>query len=137
MLYVKSITASPGTTPLVPATEEVEVYEDTLVAVFVRFPPGSAGLLKCSLWYGVHRIFPHYETEWAYGDDEIVYDFLLWRLPEKPTKLIIKAYNYDIQYDHTAIFRILALNRSDIYKMLGIGTIAGLFTRLLWRRGVG
>lgn len=110
MLYCLEITVPANTPKENPVEKEVEIQEDVIVKVSIRFPPGPSGLLKVAVFYGEEQITPFHEHEWIAGDDEVVEDTLYFKCPEKPCPITIKAYNLDEAYDHTALVRILALN---------------------------
>ena len=122
MLYIKSISVPANTPPTSPAEDTITIEEEVVLFVSVRFPPGPSGLLKTALFYGDMQLFPSPKGSWAYGDNETVWDLLVWEAPESPVKLTIKAYNEDDTYDHSAIYRIVALNKEE-----------AMFMRATWR----
>ena len=134
-MYVISITADPKTTEETAASKSVEVKEEILYSVQVRFPPGCMGFLKVAVFYGAEQIFPSFAGEWLSGDDEVIEDILIQRLPEVPCKLTVKAYNEAEDYPHTAIVRLRCITERELRIMTGREPAESMLRRLL--RGLG
>lgn len=130
MLYVKTVTVPANTPSNTPVESTVEIEEDTIVMIAVRFPPGPIGLLKVAVFYGEEQIFPSKDYEWVSGDYETVLDFPLWDVPEKPCTITVKAYNEDTIYDHSFTIRVLALPKSYVI-LLKMGSYILNILRLL------
>jgi len=92
---------------------EIEVEGDFISYVNIRFPPGPSGLLKLAIFYGIKQIFPHDESSYFQGDDEVIEWQEYWKLPESPCKLIIKTVNEDDTYEHTVYVRIAVMKREE------------------------
>ncbi len=97
MIYSRAFT--------VPANSE-QTYElalkgDLVDMVRIRFPPGPAGLLKVSVFYGNEQIWPAEAGTFFAGDNEVIQWSEYWELPEHPTTLRIKATNEDDTYPHS------------------------------------
>lgn len=120
-LYVKTITVETSyNSETNTKSAEIEIREDVVFYIGVRFPPGPATKLKIAIFYGEEQIFPSSKGEWCSGDNEVLWDYIMWEVPEKPCKLRIKGYNTSTTYDHSAIIRIIALPKWVLYgiKML-------------------
>ncbi|MHC1600507.1 MAG: hypothetical protein ACXQS5_06795 [Candidatus Methanospirareceae archaeon] len=79
------------------------------------------------MWYGEEQIFPVDVDSWVVGDNEVVWDFILWKCPERPCPLTIKACNIDSTYDHTCFIRIISCDKVVFYGLKGLGRLlAGL-----------
>jgi len=131
MLYVKTITV-PANTPKDQAVKvEVTIEERVLFFIQVRFFPGPMNLLKVAVFYGELQIWPHRDFEWAQGDDEVVWDMPLLEFKRAPYTLTIRGYNEDDTYDHSAIIRIIALERIYIRWIHILARFTRLFSRLI------
>lgn len=108
---------------------ELEVEGDVITYVRLRYPPGSQGLLKVAVFYGIKQIFPYEEDTWFYGDDEIIDWQEYWELPETPCTLKIKAVNEDETYPHSFYFIVNVQRKEDTLA----GQIASKITRGLKR----
>ncbi len=127
MLHVYALTVPANTPESNPRTLDITIDNDALLFVAVRFPPGPHALMGVSLWYGEEQIFPQDVGSWVVGDNEVVWDFILWRCPERPCPLTIKAYNNDDTYSHTCYVRIVSTDKIVFYGLKGLGRLlAGL-----------
>jgi len=111
MLYVVKLTVPANTPKTKPTRAEIKVHEDMLTRVEAYFPPGCMGLVGSALYYGRMMVWPSREGEWVIGDAETVKDDFMYHLPEKPCKLIVKAYNEDTTFSHSVIWRLSAQMR--------------------------
>ena len=134
MLHVYALTVPANTAKENPKTLDIEIDDDALLFVAVRFPPGPQALAGVSLWYGEEQIFPYPKGSWVVGDNEVIWDFILWKCPERPCPLTIKAYNIDDTYSHTCYIRIVSCDKVVFYGLKGFGrllayleAIVGLF----------
>jgi len=123
MLYIEKITAASNTPQSNPASVEISVEEKAILYIAVRIPPGHRGLTGVSVWYGEEIIFPQKKYEWVTGDNEVVWDLILWECPEKPCPLTIKMYNTDATYDHTAIVHIVSCDLVVLYGLKFLGKL--------------
>jgi len=132
MLYVKTITVETTYDTKENAKEyTIEIEEDLIAFVSVRFPPGPNNLLKVAVFYGESQIFPSHKYDWAMGDDEVVWDLILYEPPESPVLLTIRAYNEDDIYDHTAVIRIVAVDRVYLIGIRALSVMARGIKRLI------
>ena len=140
MLYVKSVTIPAGTYPPKFAGETFEIEEDYITKIAVFFPPGHCCLTGISFWYGEWQFFPYREYEYLKGDNMFIESKLLFRCPEKPTRIRMKVYN-EGKYDHTVYVYIEALNEDEIetFAKRMVSEVSGLrkalmnFMRYLFR----
>ena len=133
MLYVKTITAPTSTPKDSPVTESIEIQEDAVLYIAVRLPPGPQALAGVAIFYGDEQIFPSTEGEWCIGDNEIIWDFILWKCPEKPCPLTIKMYNLDDTYSHSAIIRIVSCDKWVLYGIKFLGKFVYLAEKFFGR----
>jgi len=136
MLYTKTVTCPVGNdTPENAVEEQLKLEEDAILFVQIRFPPGPSGLLYVSLWYGEEMIVPHKSYDWVNGDDEVVWDIPLWKFPEKPCPVTVKAYNLDTKYQHSAIVRIVTVNKWVLNAFKGLSGVYSMIEKIA--RGFG
>jgi len=132
MLYVKSITIETTYNTKEKAKEyTIEIEEDLIAFVSVRFPPGPTNLLKVALFYGESQIFPSHKYEWTMGDNEVVWDLILYEPPESPVTLRILAYNEDDTYTHSAVVRIVAVDKIYLLGIRALSIMARGIKRLI------
>ena len=136
MLYCKTITVPANTSKENFVEETIEIEEDTLFYVEIRFPPGPCGLLYISVYYGDLQLLPSTKGEWARGDNERVWDVLLFELPEKPSTIRIRGYNLDDTYSHSAIIRIVALPKEVALFMRAISRLEKIIS-LFFEKVIG
>jgi len=110
-IYSRKLTAPASSTQ----EYEIELEGDVITFVRLRFPPGPQGLLKVSVLYGIHQLFPHEADTYFAGDDEIIEWQEYWPLPERITKIRVKVQNDDDTYEHSCY---LVLNVQDREEML-------------------
>ena len=96
-IYSRAFTVPASTTE----EFEIEIQGDLVDMVRLRFPPGPAGLLKISVFYGNEQIWPAEAGTFFAGDNEVIQWSEYWPLPEAKTKLRIKAVNEDDTYEHS------------------------------------
>jgi len=109
MLYQVSLTIPANTPANKPVQTTIEIVEQVLVRIGVHFPPGCFHLPYVAIFYGRKQIWPSEKGEWVSSDAITIWDEVLIRLPDKPTKLIMKGYNLDDTYEHTITFYFSAL----------------------------
>jgi len=94
----------------VPPNTEAEyaiVIEGETVTWFsLTFPPGPAGLLEVSVYYGEKKVWPSEEEQVFKGDNCTVEFTEDWPLPETPCRLRVYAVNRDDTYPHTFFLRL-------------------------------
>ncbi|WP_448578888.1 hypothetical protein [Thermosphaera sp.] len=100
--YCREISVPPGSA----VEEEVWIEGDVIKSVSVVFPPGPHGLLKVAIFYGEKKIYPSEEKSWISGDNERIETHAVWRLPETPCRLIVRAENHDTLYPHMFFLRL-------------------------------
>jgi len=86
--------------------KELEIEGEAVTWFFLRFPPGPAGLLEVSVFYGEKKIWPSEEDQVFKGDNEWIYFQEEWPLPETPCKLRIVAQNKDSAHEHSCLLRL-------------------------------
>jgi len=129
MLYQVSLTIPANTPTDKPVETSIEIKEQILVRVGTHFPPGCCHLPYVAIYYGRKQIWPAEIGEWISGDSVTIWDDCFIRLPDRPTKLIVKGYNLDIAYKHTITFYFSALP----YKVAMIGRILATISEKLGR----
>jgi len=99
-----------------PAGEEKDfqiiIEGDAITHVWVRFPPGSKGLLHVTIYYGLKQIFPWTEGQYFAGNDEVIEWDEYWELPESPCALTVHCENYSTQYEHAVYVKIQTERKS-------------------------
>jgi len=126
-IYSVTLTAPPNDQK----EEEIEVQGHYITYVSLRFPPGSMGLLKVGIFYGIKKIFPSDEDQWFQGDDEVIAWQEWYELPESPCKLKIVAINDDDTYEHSVLVRIATIERTHDLANRIAKTLVSMFRRLL------
>jgi len=125
-LYQYTLIVPAGTSILNPIEKKLLVKEDVIYMVTVRIPPGHFANTGLQISYGPDLISPArtkvlYEgtktdvEEWITGDNEVVYDYPYFEMPNKPDYIIFRAYNNDEYYSHTFIIRIIALPKWIVF----------------------
>jgi len=83
--------------------ESVELEEEVLLSVDCFFPPGCVDLVRVQVYYGKTQIAPKPPGAAFRGDGFKVVHPTWWRLPDSPTKLRIKGWNLDEEFQHTPL----------------------------------
>jgi len=86
--------------------EKKEVEGSAIEYLAVKFPPGSHGLLRVLVRYGLKQICPNEKSDPFMGDDETLESYDEWGLPETPCRLVIEATNDDEENEHCFFLRI-------------------------------
>jgi len=107
MLYTKTVTCPVGNdTPENAVEEQLKLEEDAILLY-----------------------------DWVNGDDEVVWDIPLWKFPEKPCPVTVKAYNLDTKYQHSAIVRIVTVNKWVLNAFKGLSGVYSMIEKIA--RGFG
>jgi len=102
-VYVLALTI-PADTPEDEAVWEfVELEEEVLLSIDCFFPPGCFDLVRVQVYYGETQIAPKPPGAAFRGDGFKVTHPTWWRLPDSPTRLRVKGWNLDTQYQHTPL----------------------------------
>ena len=126
-IYSVTLTAPPNDSD----EKDIEVQGHYITYVSLRFPPGSMGLLKVGIFYGIKKIFPSDEDQWFQGDDEVIAWQEWYELPESPCKLRIVAINDDDTYEHSVLVRIATISyEADLARRIA-KSIISMIRRLL------
>jgi len=131
MLYQIRLTVPAGTQREQAVKKAIEVEEPILFYVGVKFPPGPADLVYVAVFYGKLQILPSKRGEWISGDSEVVWDYPLLPLPDKPTKLTIMGYAPNTTFTHTVLIRLIALPKAYLVWMIAISRLAQAFKQFL------
>jgi len=127
MLYQLRLTVPSGTSRSAAVKKSIEIEEPILFYVGVKFPPGPSDLVYIAVFYGKLQVLPSKRGEWITGDNEVVWDYPLLTLPDKPTKLTVYGYAPETTYDHTVLVRFIALPKPYIAWMIAIARLAQAF----------
>jgi len=127
MLYQMRLTVPAGTKRKQAVKKTIMIEEPILFYVGVKFPVGPSDLVYIAIFYGKYQLLPSKRGEWIAGDDEVVWDYPLLTLPDKPTKLTVMGYAPETAYDHTVLVRFIALPKPYIAWMIAISRLAEAF----------
>jgi len=141
-LYQYTLTVPAGTSSSNPIEKKLLIKEDVIYMVTIRIPPGHFANTGLQICYGLDIISPArtevlYEgtksdvEEWITGDNEIVYDYPYFELPEKPGYITFKAYNNDQSYDHSFIIRIIALPKWIVFWSKIVSTFVEMLGKII------
>jgi len=136
MLYQVRLTVPADTPADKPVEVKVKIEEPYLLYYGVKFPPGPSDMVYIAIYHGISQLFPSREGEWISGDNEIVGDWPIHRLPERPCTLRVKGYSPGTRYQHTVIVRFIAVEAEWVVWMRTIGALFKAFKRLLKLVGV-
>jgi len=127
MLYQIRLTIPAGTSRKDAVKKSVMIEEPILFYVGVKFPIGPSDLVYIAVFYGKYQLLPSKRGEWVAGDDEVVWDYPLLSLPDKPTKLTVMGFAPETAYPHTILVRFIALPKVYLAWMLAISRLAQAF----------
>lgn len=130
MLIIKTLTVQPGSTEADPSAATVELPKGILYKVEALFPAGCMYLVKCSVWYGLEKIFPWHESEDVAGNGETIADILDWDLPDNPTRLQLRCYCPTCNYKHNITFRFYVYEAKSTLSRLLYSLVRALGIRL-------
>lgn len=108
-LYIVEITVPANTPESNPIEVKLEIEEDIIVKVECRFYAGCCGMVKTACFYGQYQLFPRPAGTYLAGDDETISWSEYIILPHVPCTLTFKAWSPGTAYDHTIVWRIVAL----------------------------
>jgi len=91
---------------------QIIVEGDVITKVWIRFPPGSKGLLHVQIYYGLKQIWPYEEGQFFAGNDEIIEFEEYWELPESPCAFTVHCENYSTQYEHAVYVKMQTERKS-------------------------
>ena len=113
MHYAPTITAQPNTAR--ESAEELEIYlsRGTLVRGEVYFPRRSQGQLHVCICAGLHQIWPASPDEDIRGEDGAVLFESGYEVADYPYRYLIRAWNDDDTFDHSAIVRFTLVPPAD------------------------
>jgi len=110
-LYTAIITVPKDTRPESPVAYTLEVEEDVITYVSVRFPSGCQLMVHTAAYIGEVQIIPRpFGSSFAGDGETIAYQELI-ELPYTPCPITIKAWSPGTRYDHRIVWRIVALPR--------------------------
>jgi len=109
MIYSIPLIVPANTPTNRPVQADVEIYEDVITLIRVRFPPGPSCMVRTALFYGQSQIFPQPPETYIVGDDETVEWHEYFLLPSTPCRLTIRAWSPGTMYDHMIFWYIVAL----------------------------
>jgi len=127
VLYQLRLTVPAGTPREKAVKAEIEIEEPILFYVGVKFPVGPSDLVYLAIFYGKYQILPSKRGEWIAGDNEVVWDYPLLTLPDKPTRLTVMGYAPETAYPHTVLVRFIALPKPYVVWMIAISKLAEAF----------
>jgi len=114
MLYVVPVTVPAGTPVESPVEAYVEIEEEYITRIDVQFPAGVRNEVYVAIFYGEMQIFPSTKGTWVTGEAETVSaEVKIW-LPDKPTRLTIKAISPNADYPHNILVRIYTADSLDV-----------------------
>ena len=105
----QKITVLAGVPEGTPTSQNFVLYKGEIGFIEVRFPSGPSGLLHIALYDadGTTKLWPKAAGAWYAGDAEAVEietEFTI-NAVASVYKLVLKGYNEDITYDHSAKVR--------------------------------
>jgi len=127
MLYAKSLTIPAGTPSDNPKETTIEIEEPILLYAAVKFPPGCHDMVSAAIFYGKLQILPSKKGEWIKGDNETVSDYPMIEFTTTPETLTLKGYAPNTDYDHTLIFRFVALERKWVKWMIALSRLVQMW----------
>jgi hypothetical protein len=109
MIYSIPIIVPANTQSNRPVEADVQINEEVITHVRVRFPPGPSCMVRTALYYGQSQILPQPPDTYLAGDDETIEwdEFII--LPSSPCRLTIRAWSPGTMYDHVIFWYIVAL----------------------------
>jgi len=106
MIYDYPLTIAANTTKDAPTELEMDVGVGVVNQVDVQFPPGCAGLARCSIWDGGHQLWPSNPDGYFAADAYVISFAEDYPILEAPFVLTLKAWNLDDSYPHTITIRL-------------------------------
>ncbi len=116
-MICQDVTVPANTPKSSPVRIPVQVPPGVLRKVWVRIPPGHAGLAHLILRHGETQIIPYYGD--IHGDDELLIFDEVYEFKTDDT-IVFEAWNDDSSYDHTFIVRLLILPKIVAYPELAM-----------------
>ena len=108
-LYEQTITSPRATVVGSPTTQDMTLEKGEVSWVQIRFPKGPSGLLHIAIFAGdgTTQLWPGGTATWFVGDDETVEFDTEYKIVIQAAayKLVLKAYNEDDTYPHSALVR--------------------------------
>ena len=106
MDYQFAIVVEPNTSKSDLKSIEVTLPCGVISRIRVYFPWGSAGLLGVAIFHNERQIYPSTVGEYYQGNDILIEFEDSYKLEENWNRIVLKAYNEDDTYVHTAIVGI-------------------------------
>jgi|GEM_PF-5585716 len=108
-LYEQTITSPRSTAAGTPTTQDMTLEKGEVSWVQIRFPKGPSGLLHVAIFAGdgTTQLWPGGDATWFIGDDETIEFDTEYKIVIEVAayKLVLKAYNDDDTYEHSALVR--------------------------------
>jgi len=108
-LYEQIITVARGVVVGAPTTQDMTLEKGEVSWVQVRFPAGPAALLKIAIFAGdgTTQLWPGGTATWFSGDNEVIEFDTEYKIvtANAAYKLVLKGYNDDDTYEHSALVR--------------------------------
>lgn len=106
--FEQMITVPANTVVGSPVSQDITLVKGFVSHVVIRFPQGSAALLKIAMFDVATQLWPGTSATWFRGDNEIIEFDTEYDVPlvSAVRKLTIKGYNDDDSYEHSALVRV-------------------------------
>jgi len=104
--YCYNVTFSAGTDENSQEEFILPVNRGLIFGGEIRFPPGSAGLLRFSILYAGYKLYPRNRRGYFSGNDEVIPLEDTQLINEPPYELVACGYNLDTTWEHEVIIRI-------------------------------
>jgi len=133
MLEWLTLTIPAETPKSAPVTVELAVSLGTVDEVWLFMPHGHNGLAHLQLWVKDHQLVPWTRGEWATVAGAWLRTRPRYTLTDQPTVFVLKGYNEDDTYPHTAYVAV----EMDYGEMDGDGLAMLAELAQLYRMGGG
>lgn len=131
-LYIAELSIPANTPPTSPQKAVVELWEEVLEQVIILIPAGHMALTGLKVFYGDEQLIPKPHGAWLKGDNLTLSFKMMWRLPERPTRLRLEGYNNDDTYDHTFYLYFITAMKEEAEWWRGIKDFADTLKRLIF-----
>jgi len=111
MIYNIPLTIPTDTAIASPVRELQRTVSGEVVALWLTFPPGCAGLVGVRILWGTAQIWPTNQEQWFVADG-ITFNFPEnFEVARPRYNFVFEGYNLDCLYPHTIYFRMVVLKQ--------------------------
>jgi len=111
MLHARQISTPANTSESDAVVTKFKINKGIISWVWVTFPRGCQGLLKCRIYLDEHPIVPVHKDSYIYGDDYTFAIPVMEEVLEEPSTITVRTWNDDDTYPHEIQVLILVVDK--------------------------